>query len=99
MEETTENNVGKTYTDPVTGKFVKGNPGGGKPKGETATTKTKRAFRDYITDKRKEDLVLLAIERAESGDNKLLQFVLEQLHGKAPQSIQIEDVTKIQIDI
>jgi len=32
MEET-NNNVKKTYTDPVTGKFVQGNPGGGRPKG------------------------------------------------------------------
>lgn len=29
----TLNNVPKTYTDPITGKFIPGNPGGGKPKG------------------------------------------------------------------
>lgn len=35
MEDTQEpiKNVEKTYTDPVTGKFVEGNPGGGRPKG------------------------------------------------------------------
>jgi len=27
-------NVPNTYTDPITGKFVKGNPGGGYPKGK-----------------------------------------------------------------
>ena len=31
MEETLQN-VDKTYTDPETGKFVVGNPGGGRPK-------------------------------------------------------------------
>jgi hypothetical protein len=33
MSEDTNKNVEKTYTDPVTGKFVDGNPGGGRPKG------------------------------------------------------------------
>jgi len=29
----TKSNVGKTYTDKKTGKFIKGNPGGGRPEG------------------------------------------------------------------
>lgn len=29
----TKENVEKTYTDPITGKFIPGNPGGGRPKG------------------------------------------------------------------
>lgn len=33
MSEETIINEEKTYTDPETGKFVKGNPGGGRPKG------------------------------------------------------------------
>lgn len=33
MSEKTNKNVEKPYTDPITGKFVEGNPGGGRPKG------------------------------------------------------------------
>ena len=33
QENLTNDNVEKSYTDPVTGKFVKGNPGGGRPPG------------------------------------------------------------------
>ena len=33
---TTNLNVEKTYTDPKTGKFVKGNPGGGRPEGSVS---------------------------------------------------------------
>lgn len=40
MNEETNENVDKTYTDPVTGKFIPGNPGGGRPKG-TFSLKTK----------------------------------------------------------
>jgi len=35
-QEINEQNVEKTYTDPVTGKFVKGNPGGGRPQGSVS---------------------------------------------------------------
>lgn len=40
MEEETNTIVEKSYTDPVTGKFIPGNPGGGRPKG-TYSLKTK----------------------------------------------------------
>ena len=44
MSEDTKKNVEKQYTDPETGKFAKGNPGGGRPKGSgmSITTAIKR---------------------------------------------------------
>lgn len=33
-DENTIKNEDKSYTDPITGKFCKGNPGGGRPKGK-----------------------------------------------------------------
>lgn len=38
--EDTKVNVNNSYTDPITGKFVPGNPGGGRPKG-TFSLKTR----------------------------------------------------------
>ncbi len=44
-EEETKENVEKTYTDPVTGKFIPGNPGGGRPKGSFSI---KEKVRQYL---------------------------------------------------
>lgn len=43
----TNKNVEKTYTDPQTGKFIKGNPGGGRPKGSISI---KDKIRQYLED-------------------------------------------------
>jgi hypothetical protein len=40
-------NVEKSYTDPVTGKFIKGNPGGGRPPGSISIiTRLKQIFEE-----------------------------------------------------
>jgi len=50
--DTTTKNVKKTYTDPKTGKFVEGNPGGGRPKGSgiSLTTEIKKKLDEVPKD-------------------------------------------------
>ena len=43
-DNTTNKNVEKTYTDEKTGKFVKGNPGGGRPVGMDVLQRKRKVF-------------------------------------------------------
>lgn len=56
----------------------------GRPKGST----TKPQLRDHFTPEEVTDLVRTAKKKAKTGDTKLLVFLLEQIYGKAPQSIE-----------
>lgn len=57
---------------------------GGRPKGST----TKPKISDYITDEEVQSIIATAKAKALEGDTKLLTFILEQIFGKAPQSIE-----------
>ena len=63
---------------------------GGKRKGagRKKGSKTLLRLRDHITKKDVEELIAKAKEKAREGDTKLLVFMLEQIFGKAPQSIE-----------
>ena len=58
--------------------------GAGRKKG----SKTLLKLRDHITKEDIKELIDKAREKAKEGDTKLLVFMLEQLFGKAPQSIE-----------
>lgn len=60
-------------------------PGAGRPKGSTTLPK----IRDHISEKEIKELVAKAKTLAQSGDTNLLKFLLEQIYGKAPQSIEL----------
>jgi hypothetical protein len=94
MEQNTEENVNKSYTDPVTGKFLPGNPGGGRPKNtQSFSTLYKKAIENIAKAKgvTPEDfevqLVQQAIAKGFNGDRSFYADTMDRVHGKAPQSI------------
>jgi len=94
MAEDTKQNVEKTYTDPQTGKFTQGNPGGGRPKGkESFSTLYKKAIANIAKAKNisPEDfevqLVQQAIAKGFNGDHRLYIDTMDRVHGKALQSV------------
>lgn len=94
--EITNDNVEKSYTDPVTGKFVKGNPGGGRPKGaESFSTKwykmiDKIAEANNITSDEVElELVKVGYKRAKEGDYSFYRDAMDRIHGKPMQPTDV----------
>lgn len=76
--ETLEN-VTKTYTDPVTGKFLPGNPGGGRPKGSFSIKERIRQYLDENPDKLEE------IVNHFVNDNRELMW--QMLEGRPSQDV------------
>lgn len=83
-------NVGLTYTDPKTGKFVPGNPGGGRQEGSKNFTTIYRDALKVIAEKNgktideeERELVEVAIDRAKKGDYRYYQDIMDRLNGKA----------------
>jgi hypothetical protein len=60
-------------------------PNSGRPKGSGHKPK----ITDDLTEKEKQELLKKTLEKAMKGDSKLLQFLVEQIYGKAPQSIDM----------
>lgn len=93
MTEETKQNVDKSYTHPETGKFVKGNPGGGRPKGSKSfTTLVKEALKNVADEKGttlERKLVQTILNKAiEEGDNKMIELIWNYLDGKPTQKIE-----------
>ena len=57
----------------------------GRPKG----SKTRPQLRDHLTEKDIKELILTAKRKAKEGDVTMLKFILEQIYGRAPQSIDL----------
>ena len=92
--ESTNNNVEKSYTDPVTGKFVVGNPGGGRPLGspnfktDFDTAIKEIAELNNITESEaKQVLIKKAWSQAKDGDFPYYKDIMDRYYGKAPQPI------------
>lgn len=98
MEEN-DKNLGKTYTDPITGKFVKGNPGGGRPLG-SLDFKTKFEIflnklakqNDMSPQEIDEQLFAVAYKKAKEGDYQFWRDVHDRVYGK-PLQKQETDIT------
>lgn len=97
--------VEKTYTDPVTGKFVKGNPGGGRPTG-SLDFKTKWAIfvnkiatqNDMTHSEIDEQLFAVGFKKAKEGDYAFYRDLHDRLYGKAPQVIDVKgEITTVNI--
>ena len=94
MAENTKPIVKKTYTDPITGKFVKGNPGGGRPAGSVSiTTEIKRKLQQAVIKGGKTYLELVIdkiLEKAiDDGDTVTLKAIWSYVDGMPQQSTDI----------
>jgi len=92
VEQTTENG----WTDTETGKFVKGNRGGGRPKGsENFKTKMFKAMEkiaemngeDVTVDDIEEQLLLVGYKKAKEGDYQFYRDLFDRIYGKPQQYI------------
>jgi hypothetical protein len=65
----------------------------GRPKGSYS----KPQIRDYIGNPDIKALTEKAVEMAKAGDPTMLKFVLEQIYGKAPQSVDLNGGLELNI--
>lgn len=88
---TTNTIVEKTYTDPVTGKFVKGNPGGGRPEGSVSIVEgIKRKLMEIEPENKKTyyELFLSKLFRKaiKDGDVTLIRDMINRVDGMPKQT-------------
>ena len=98
QEEETLQNVEKQYTDPKTGKFAVGNPGGGRPPNSSIPPEQlaiKKATKELIAEYKEslgESLVLIKpvlIAKALEGDVSAIKEIHDRVMDKAKQSTDI----------
>lgn len=79
------------YTDPITGKFAKGNPGGRRPPGFSIVAKIKEVLQEVPEGEKETNAILIVrkyMEKArKDGDNKILRDLIDRVDGKAVQKI------------
>lgn len=87
-------NAGKTYTEPKTGKFSKGNPGGGRPLGQRNYSQIYREAlkniakaNDKTPEEIEEMLEVTGLKKALKGDFNFWKDVRDRIHGKPVQPI------------
>lgn len=94
-EEKTLQNETKTYTDPITGKFIVGNPGGGRPKDTEQDKIIKKATKELIAEYKEalgEALPLIKpvlIAKALEGDMSAIKEIHDRVMDKAKQQTDI----------
>ena len=108
MDETSENKK-QTYTDPKTGKFKAGNPGGGRPPNSSLTPEQKlerKALKTIIAeyrDKLSDSLSLIEpvlVAKALEADVQAIKEIHDRVMGKAQQNIDLmSDGEKISFNI
>ena len=94
-------NVGKTYTDPKTGKFVKGNPGGGRPPGSISLiTIMKQKLEMLGPDEKRtvaEHLIENVIQDALEGKDTQLKLLFQYVEGMPKQAIDLNAEIKSKV--
>jgi len=100
------------YNNPETGKFVPGNPGGGRPEGKgiSITTEIKRKLNTIPADQKSSYLELLVLKILRKGiidgDTQIIKEIWSYIDGKPRQNIgldggepgkPIENIDKIEI--
>ena len=90
----TNKNADKTYTDPVTGKFVPGNPGGGRPPGTRNFSTDFDEVVQEIADVNKisfsearKILLRKAYAEARNGSFNFWNSIMDRYYGKAEEFI------------
>lgn len=94
MKDNTNLNVGKTYTDKKTGKFVKGNPGGGRPPGSVSIVEgIKRKLLEIEPANKKTYLELflskLFLKAIKEGNEQLMKDMINRVDGMPKQSVDM----------
>jgi hypothetical protein len=94
MPEVTNSNVEKTYTDEKTGKFVKGNPGGGRPEGSVSIVEgIKRKLMEIEPANKKTYLELflskLFLKAIKEGNEQLMKDMINRVDGMPKQHTEI----------
>lgn len=69
--------------------------GSGRPKGSTTLPK----IRDYFTEADIKELVEQVKKKAREGNDNMLKVLIEQIFGRAPQSIEFPEGTSGQINV
>jgi len=92
--DTTNKNVEKTYTDEKTGKFVKGNPGGGRPVGSVSIVEgIKRKLLEVEPANKKTYLELflskLFLKAIKEGNEQLMKDMINRIDGMPQQRTDI----------
>lgn len=99
MEEETLENQTKTYTDPITGKFIPGNPGGGRPPNSSIPPEQlaiKKATKELVNEykeKLAEALPLISpvlIAKAMDGDMTAIKELNDRVMGKAKETMEMQ---------
>jgi hypothetical protein len=93
----TNNNVEKPYTDPKTGKFIEGNPGGGRPKGSgiSITTAIKRELEKRPEGQDKSTYLDLLVKRImkkaiQEGDQQTIKQIWNYVDGMPQQNVDLQ---------
>ena len=95
MSEETIINEEKTYTDPETGKFVKGNPGGGRPKGSISVVSAiKKKLEECPEGKEKTYLHYLVekiMKKAIVDDDvSMIKDIINRVDGMPKESVDVK---------
>lgn len=98
MPEVTNTNVEKTYTDAKTGKFVKGNPGGGRPEGSVSIVEgIKRKLLEIEPANKKTYLELflskLFLKAIKDGNEQLMRDMINRVDGMPSQRVDTDITT------
>ena|SRR3990167_10020696 len=103
-DNTTNKNVEKTYTNPETGKFVPGNPGGGRPPGSglSITTEVKKKLAEVPAGQKATYLSLLINrimkQAIQDGDQQMITRIWNYVDGMPTQKMEHEADISIIID-
>lgn len=92
ITQNTLKNDNKTYLDPETKKFIKGNPGGGRPAGSVSIVSAiKRKLDEMPAGERRTNLEILVdkiIESAKRGNDQQIKNILQYVDGMPKQPIE-----------
>lgn len=91
-----KNNGKNRLQDPKTGKFIMGNPGGGRPEGSVSVVEAiKRKLQEVSKEKKKSYLEYLVDQIIKKGivdgDVSMIKDIIDRVDGKALQSIEFKD--------
>lgn len=92
----------KTYTDPETGKFVKGNPGGGRPKGSVSIVegiRRKLLEIEPVNQKTYLELFLNTYFKnaIKEGDSQLIKDMINRIDGMPKQAVDVNNSGSLEV--